>query len=421
MRVRRTIEDNLEHAAGKPLILRRRFLDDEQLIRSEQLAVLEEIFNENVRQQELRKLSSHFGPILRKDHPFHLAVWGKTGTGKTLTLNFFLNVLADLCKKRSIAMRHVHLDLSTPMPCFRALNDLACLLNASKRYRKGISLDELMLRIEDSLQDFAGYLVLFIDEVDHVQRERDTFMAFLVRRLPQRIPGKLILVFASNRLDWSDHLDPRVKSFLKLNELVFKPYDADDLRHILAVRVEKALRPGAVQQGVIEKISALASREHGDARQAVMLLARSAQLAEIRGARSISLEMIDEASREIEQDRYTNMIRTAPAQLRASLGAIIEENEVRKGQSITTREAYEAYQRFCGRIGLTPLAGRAFGDLVSELDMYAFISSRVISRGRFGRSREITIDLPKEVVQRIHAVICLKFELRQGKTPAYVH
>lgn len=148
---------------------------------------------------------------------------GKTGTGKTLTISYFLNLLSQMCQARSIPMRHLRLDLSTPRPCFRALNDLACLLNASKRYKKGISLDELMLRIEQALKDYRGYLILFVDEVDHVRRDSDTFFTFLVRRLPQAIPARLILVFASNRLDWPDHLDPRVKSFLKMNELIFKP------------------------------------------------------------------------------------------------------------------------------------------------------------------------------------------------------
>ena len=80
--------------AKSAIIKNRRFLDDEQLIRSEQLAVLEEIFNANVRDAEIQELSSHFAGILRDDHPCHLAVWGKTGTGKTLTLSFFLNLLA---------------------------------------------------------------------------------------------------------------------------------------------------------------------------------------------------------------------------------------------------------------------------------------------------------------------------------------
>ena len=52
---------------------------------------------------------------------------------------------------------------------------------------------------------------------------------------------------------WPDHLDPRVKSFLKLNELIFKPYDAVDLQHIFRIRVEKALEAKAVEPGVIEK------------------------------------------------------------------------------------------------------------------------------------------------------------------------
>lgn len=106
-----------------------------------------------------------------------------------------------------------------------------------------------MLRIESALAHYTGYLVLFVDEVDNLRRDKDTFMTFLVRRLPQRIPAKLILVFVSNRLDWPDNLDPRVRSFLKLNEVVFKPYDAVDLQRILSIRVEKALHQDAVAAG----------------------------------------------------------------------------------------------------------------------------------------------------------------------------
>ena len=219
-------------------------------------------------------------------------------------------------------MQHEHLDLSTPRPCFRALNDLACMLNASKRYKKGISLEELMLRIEASLAGYRGYLILFVDEVDNVRRDQDTFLTFLVRRLPQRIPARLILVFVSNRLNWPDHLDPRVRSFLKLNELIFKPYDAVDLQHILKIRVEKALRPGAVEPGVVEKIAAMASQDHGDARQAVALLASSAYLAEKAGS-TITLDLVDQAADQIEQDRYLTMLRTAPVQLQAAMAAVI--------------------------------------------------------------------------------------------------
>ena len=182
--VRSRMADRIQHMVGHAIIQDRKYLDDEQLIRAEQLAVLEEIFNAKVRDAEIQELSSHFAGVLRGDHPCHLAIWGKTGTGKTLTLSFFLNLLVELAREKGVPVRHEHLDLATPRPCFRALNDLACLFNASKRYKKGISLEELMLRTEAQLATLRGYLILFIDEVDNVRRDRDAFLTFLVRRLP---------------------------------------------------------------------------------------------------------------------------------------------------------------------------------------------------------------------------------------------
>ncbi len=408
--VRRKIVSQIQHMLDHTIVADRKFLDDEQLMRSEQLAVLEEVFNANVRDAEIREISSHFAPILRGDHPVHLAAWGKTGTGKTLTMRYFLNLLAEMCRRKKVSLRHEHIDLSTPRPCFRALNDVACLLNASKQYKKGISLEELMLRIEAALAGYRGYLILFVDEVDNVRRDRDTFLKFLVRRLPQQIPGKLVLVFASNRLNWSDNLDPRIRSFLKLNELIFKPYDAVDLQQILTIRVRKALRPGSVQPGVIQKIAALASRDHGDARQAVALLARSAHIAEKAG-KKVSLAMVDQAADQIEQDRYVMMIRSAPKQLQAAMAAVIQASEKTSG-GLATGQAYDAYKAFCSQAGLGHLSGRAFSDLVGELDMYSLARSRVISKGRYGRTREIVLDLSPDIVNRIHDAILVNFDLR---------
>ena len=78
--VRTKIVDQIQHIMTGAIIKNRRFLDDEQLIRSEQLEVMEEIFNANVRDSEIKELSSHFAAVSRNDHPCHLAIWGKTGT-----------------------------------------------------------------------------------------------------------------------------------------------------------------------------------------------------------------------------------------------------------------------------------------------------------------------------------------------------
>ncbi|MCD6393972.1 MAG: AAA family ATPase [Planctomycetes bacterium] len=403
--VRNKIQSQIQHMVNSAIILNRRFLDDEQLIRSEQMAVLEEVFNANVRDAEIKELSSHFAGILRGDHPCHIAIWGKTGTGKTLTLCYFLNLLAEMCSQQNIPIRHVHLDLSNPRPCFRALNDLACLLNASKKYQKGISLEEMMLRIENKLADYEGYLLLFIDEIDNVRRDMDNFMRFLVRRLPQRIPAKLILILVSNRLDWPEMLDARVKSFLKINELIFKPYDAVDLKHILRIRIEKALTENSIAPGVIEKIAALASQQHGDARKAVGLLAQSAYLAEKNGSKTITLETVDQAAAQLDMDRYISLLRSAPAHLKAAMASIIHALKTTNTSCLATGQAYEAYLSFCGKIKLRPLSNRAFADIIAELDIYSLIRTRIISKGRYGRTREILLDMPESMIDRINEML----------------
>ena len=408
------IEKQIQTLLKNTIILNRKYLDDEQLDREEQFRVLKEIFEVDVRDREIKELSSHFAPVFRQDNPIHLSLLGKTGTGKTVTMLYFLNQLQFLCKKKKIDIKHIHLDLSTPKPCFRALNDLACYLDAAKRYKKGISLDELMCRIEEKIRDYRGHFILFVDEVDHVRRDLDSFLKFLVRRLPQRVSLKLVLVFSSNKLNWQENIDPRIKSFLKMNELFFEPYNAFDLKKILSIRIKKALNRKMIEEGVMEKIAAVSSRTHGDARKAVELLSKSAHIAEKEGT-SINVDFVDKALDEIERDKYVAMIKSSPKQLQAALYSIISSTPDYT-RPLHTGDAYGAYRSFCAKIKLRALTQRAFSDLVSELDMYGFIQARVLSHGRYGRTREIMVNLPKDLSEKMKQVVLMEFDLNPGPT-----
>jgi cell division control protein 6 len=409
MKVEDKIEEQMQNLLKHTIILDRRYLDDEQLDRKQQFKVLKEIFDVDVRDREIRELSSHFAPIIRQDHPIHLSLFGKTGTGKTVTMLYFLNMLQSLCDKKNIALKYIHLDLSTPKPCFRALNDLACYLDAAKRYKKGISLDELMSKIEEKIKDYHGYLMFFIDEIDHVKRDLDSFLKFLVKRLPQTVPIKLVLVFSSNRLNWQENIDPRIKSFLKLNEIFFNPYNALDLQKILLIRINKALNKKMIHKGVMEKIAAVSSRTHGDARKAVELLSKSAHIAE-KSETKITMDTVDKALEDIERDKYVAMIKSWPKQLLATLYAIISLAS-RTNKAMNTGDAYEVYRFFCLKIKLRALTQRAFSDLVSELDMYGFIQVRVFSLGRYGRRKEISVHLPKDLSDKLKQVVLMEFDL----------
>ena len=401
------IRTQIDKATANAIVRNPAYLDDEQLSREGQFAVLTEIFNANVRDREIRDVSSHFAPMFQNGHPVHLSVLGKNGTGKTITILYLLHEFEELCRERRIPFRQYHLDLCCAVPCFRALNNLACLMGASKYYKRGISLDDLMLAIEKHLRSVSGYVTVFIDESDNIRTDADSFYKFLIKRLPQRIEGKLILVFASNRLNWADNLDPRIKSCLKMRETIFDPYDATDLQTILEIRVTKALRAGMMDEGVVPMIAALSSRNHGDARKAVDLLTRSAQLAE-KQCQHITLDAVRQASEEIERDKYVTLIRTGPKHLQAALYAALLGSEKRP-KSLHTGDAYLLYDHFCGAVSLRPLTQRAFSDLLSELDMYGFIRARTVSRGRYGRSKEIHIAVAAPVVAELKSTILACF------------
>jgi Cdc6-like AAA superfamily ATPase len=68
-------------------------------------------------------------------------------------------------------------------------------------------------------------------------------------------------------------------------------------------------------------------------------------------------------------------------------------------------------RRSARRRSCAPLTGRAFGDLIAELDTYSLLRSRVLSKGRYGRTREITLDLPHELIEKMHSSILLNFDM----------
>ena len=49
---------------------------------------------------------------------------------------------------------------------------------------------------------------------------------------------------------------------------------------------------------------------------------------------------------------------------------------------------------------IKPLTQRRFSDMISFLDLYGLVNARMVSKGRYGNTREITGSLPNQVVER---------------------
>src|SRR5690606_3430788 len=98
----------------------------------------------------------------------------------------------------------------------------------------GLSMGEATDRILQYIQKKKLSVVMAIDEIDSlVDKSGDDILYNFTRANQKMMGGFITLIGISNSLTFKDKLDPRVRSSLSEEELVFNPYTVDQLRQIL--------------------------------------------------------------------------------------------------------------------------------------------------------------------------------------------
>ena len=260
-------------------------------------------------------------------------------------------------------------------------------------------------RVYNEFFDAVDYaervVVIMLDEIDKlVEKSGDDTLYNLSRMNADLENSRVSIIGISNDLKFTDFLDPRVKSSLGEEEIVFPPYDANQLKDILQHRAGVAFRGDVLSPDVIPLCAAFAAQEHGDARRALDLLRTAGELAERAGADRVEEAHVRRAQDKIELDRVIEVVRTLPTQSKIVLHGIIQLE--RDGTAtINTGEVYNAYRQLCERIDVDVLTQRRVTDLISELDMLGIVNAVVVSKGRYGRTKEISLSVPREETEAV--------------------
>jgi cell division control protein 6 len=72
---------------------------------------------------------------------------------------------------------------------------------------------------------------------------------------------------------------------------------------------------------------------------------------------------------------------------------------------VHTGDIFSIYERTCNENGLTPLTQRRVSDLIAELDLLGIINAKVVSKGRYGRTRIIKMNLQDSLVKKIEEIL----------------
>jgi archaeal cell division control protein 6 len=354
------------------------------------------------RRPQIDQVASILAPALKNETPSNILIYGKTGTGKTACVRYVGTELEHASGLMGTPCHVVHLNCEVIDTQYRVLAQISKSLMgtdemASDKIRTHIPMtgwptDHVYQELKNQLEAEGGVLVIVLDEIDKlVKKSGDETLYNLTRINADLKRSKVSMIGISNDLSFKDFLDPRVLSSLSEEELVFPPYNAPQLCDILKQRAEIAFLENALEDSVIPHCAALAAQEHGDARRALDLLRVSGELADREEKDRVSERHVKMAQAKIEADSMIECISTLPTQSKVVLYCMLLLDQT--GQTVfTSGEISRIYTEIAPRIDLDVLTHRRITDLISELNMLGVINTRVVSRGRYGRTKEMWFD-----------------------------
>jgi len=342
------------------------------------------------RDAEIVRLARILAPALRGERPNNVFIFGLTGTGKTAVTRYVLRRLESKALEVGSRVHSVYVNVRHRETPYRVLADIAEAIGLKVPFT-GLSTGEVYGRIVKWLRKKTGVYVVVLDEIDFLVKRHGDDLLYKLTRINELLgSSRVSIIGITNSVRFVESLDPRVRSSLGEEEIVFPPYNAEQLKDILSERAAEAFNPGVLDDDVIPLCAALAAREHGDARRALDLLRVAGEIAERQGDSVVRARHVHAARMEIERDRVAEVVRTLPLHAKLVLAAVIAATGGGRLQA-TTGEVYDYYRRLVSIVGVEEVTFRRVSGIIGELDMLGLITARVTSRGRYGKTRVIEL------------------------------
>jgi cell division control protein 6 len=349
------------------------------------------------RENQIRLLGEAVSPVLKNARCSNIFIYGSTGTGKTAVTKYVLSQLEAKAKEYGAPVRFCYVNCRMTGSEYRVFANLSQSVGLVIPFT-GLSVGEVFDRFRTGLDASRTLFIVVLDEIDVLIKDRGDNLLYELTRINETLhKSKVSIIGISNDLRLKEFLDPRVFSSLSEEEMVFRPYDASELRNILLERSRISFHEGSLSEAALSICSALAAAEHGDARRALDLLRVAGEVAERQGAKTITEEHVRDAEKHIDHNRVVEAVKNLTLHSKLVLLSVYHLSK----SSATTGEIYDVYNELCGELGAGLLTQRRLGTLVNELDAMGLLNAKVVSMGRYGRTKKIRLEMSRTLIKDV--------------------
>ena len=351
------------------------------------------------RDSEQEQVTQSLIPILKHSRPSNLLVYGKPGTGKTLVVKKILSKIQSRVEKSKFPIKLIYANSKEETTLYGLLVSFGRQLGLNEKElpSTGLAISEVfkrLLKIIDNNQLNAIFVIDEIDYLAHLISKTGKDVLYQLTRANERLTqGSLTLVGISNDLTFKERLDPRVLSSLGEEEIVFTNYSVEQIRKILEGRIEQALVKNAIEESALNLCSAMAGREHGDARRAIDLLRVASEIAEREQKTSINEDHIRMAGQKIEENKEVTALQSYPLHEKILIIAVMKTSE------LSTGGIYTAYKTLCKTVRQQELTQRRVTQMLSEIELSGLITGRIIHQGIHGRTKKYKLTISPDMIK----------------------
>jgi cell division control protein 6 len=343
--------------------------------------------NYKYRDSQMEALAICIRPALKKGRPVNAVVLGSCATGKTTAIKKIFDMVERNSEK--VVCCYINCQLNTTR--FGIFSQIYHRIFGHYPPETGVPFSRIYQKIMQHMVAENKALIVALDDVNYLFHSKNANKIFYdILRAHEAFPGARTGVFAIlSDIEFRFALDKNVNSIFIPQEIIFQPYNREELFSILKERTKMGFYPEVISNEILEEIVDK-TLESGDLRVGIDLLRVCGNLAESEASRTIDEQHLNEALK-----------RTGPVSLSHTLKSLSEtENSLLelivnfKDENLTAGILYELFQQ------KTNTSYSSFNRTLDKLEFLRLIDTKFTGKGMRGNSRLIILRFSQDEINK---------------------